>query len=252
MLCDRFNEMANELSGFSPRSPQLWQEIYNEEETHLLIAKEDNKLLGYLIVTPHNYATARIATISELCVWERKQEITSVLLNEAAVLAKNMQATALVSWEGSEDKINQALAQFGFFNIGRSVFSIGETSVDFIKKILESNNTQTSAKNAGNPKDILVDLGRKRLMAYSATFTTRINADGTVSTLEDKTVKPYATIQTDIVTYTEIILSLSNPYAALLTGKIRIKPATKALAVVKLLRKHARPVDWYLPLGDYF
>lgn len=252
-LSQKFNETTSELSGFSLRSPLLWSEIYNNQESHLLVAKEGTRTLGYLIVNLHLYSTARIATISELCVWERKQETANVLLNQAQFFAKQMNATALVSWENGEDKINQALYQYGFFNIGRSVFSIGVTSIDFIKKTLESNNKPVSAKHAKGSKNVFVDLGNTKLFAYSGMFIVRINSDGTVSVEEGESgEKPYARIQTDIVTFSEIILALRNPLTALFLGKIKIKPVTKTLTTIKILRQLSNRVNWYLPLGDYF
>ena len=252
-LSQKFNETTSELSGFSLRSPLLWSEIYNNQETHLLLAKEDTRTLGYLIVALHLYSTARIATISELCVWERKQETANALLNQAQFFAKQMNATALVSWESSEDKINQALYQFGFLNVGKSVFSIGVTSIDFIKKTLESNNKPVPAKHAKVSKNILVNLGNKRLLSYSGVFTARINPDGTVSVEEGESGEnPYARIQTDIVTFSEIILALRDPLTALFLGKIKIKPVTKTLRIIKILRQLSNRVNWYLPLGDYF
>jgi hypothetical protein len=164
-----------------------------------------------------------------------------------------MNATALVSWESSEDKINQALYQFGFLNVGKSVFSIGVTSIDFIKKTLESNNKPVSAKHGSGSKNVFVDLSNKRLFAYSGMFIVRINSDGTVSVEEGESgEKPYARIQTDIVTFSEIILALQDPLTALFLGRIKIKPVTKTLRVVKILRQLSNRVNWYLPLGDYF
>ena len=252
-LSQKFNETTSELSGFSLRSPLLWSEIYNNQETHLLLAKEDTRTLGYLIVALHLYSTARIATISELCVWERKQETANALLNQAQFFAKQMNATALVSWESSEDKINQALYQFGFLNVGKSVFSIGVTSIDFIKKTLESNNKPVLAKHARGSKNILVDLGNKRLSRIQACLQPESILMELFLLRKAKVgEKPYARIQTDIVTFSEIILALQDPLKALFLGKIKIKPVTKTLTTIKILRQLSNRVNWYLPLGDYF
>jgi hypothetical protein len=219
----------------------------------LLLAKEGDLTLGYLIIALHFYSGARIADISELCVWARKQETARALLDRAQSVAKQMKATALVSWENNEDKINQVLYQSGFFNCGRSVFSIGITSMDFIKRTLESKNKVAVTKHSGKPKAILVDLGKKRFPSYSSVFVTRINSDGTVTVEQEEQRKNlYAHIQTDVVTFSEIILSLQNPLTAVILGKIKIRPISKTLSVIKILLNLSNQINWYLPLGDYF
>ena len=252
-LCQKFNESTTELSGFAPRSPSLWSEIYSNQESRLFLAEEEKRTLGYLIVSLHHYSTARVATISELCIWERKQETAKALMKKAELFAKQKGATALISWENHDKKINQTFDQVGFFNVGRSVFSIGVTSLDFIKKALESKNKLAPAKQAGTPKILLVDLGKKRYHAYSGTFMAGINPDGTVSVEEkESTEKPYARVQTDIVTFSEIMLAIRNPLPALLLGRIKIRPISKTLTVIKILKYLSNRVSWYLPLGDYF
>ena len=253
MLTQKFNEETSNLSGFTPRSPNLWSEVYNDQESHLLLAKEGTRTLGYLIVALHKYSTARVATISELCAWERTQQTTEALLFNAEFCAKKMGADALVSWEHNNKQISGTLRSFGFLNVGRSVFSVGVTSVDFIKKTLESNEKAVSSSSKKNAKNIVVDLGKKYFPSYSEKFVTRINPDGSVSVEEGKPIeKPYAYVQTDLVTFNEVILRLQNPLTAVLSRRITVSPVWKTLQVVSILRQISNRVDWYLPLGDYF
>jgi len=252
-LCQKFNETTTELSGFAPRSPNLWSEIYSNQESRLFLAKEEKRTLGYLIVSLHYYATARLANISELCIWERKEETAKALITKAQSFAKQMNATALISWENHEGEINQAFYQFGFFDVGRSVFSVGVMSLGFIRKTLGSKKRQVTVKQTRDAKRILVDLGKKKFPSYSGTFVAGINPDGTVSVEEkESTEKPYARVQTDIVTFSEIMLAIRNPLLALLLGRIKIRPISKTLAVIKILKYLSCRVSWYLPLGDYF
>jgi hypothetical protein len=255
LLCQKFNETAKGQSGYCVRSPALWAQLYSHHESHLLIAEAEEEIIGYLILGLQPYLTARVASILEFCVWGRDEEISDALLSKAQHFAKQMKASALMSWESNQTNINQSLSNHGYFNIGRSVFSVGVTSLDFIKQVLESKNQDkpSEANGAHGSKDLLVDLGAKPFPAYTGTFLARINPSGTVSIMETETGSvPYARLRTDTVTFCEVMLGQRSSTAAVLSCGIKVKPAVKTLAVAGILRKLSKRVDWYLPLGDHF
>jgi hypothetical protein len=229
--------------------------MYSHHESHLLVAEAEGEILGYLILGLQPYLNARIASVLEFCAWKRNPDVSDALLSQAQRLAKQMGASAMTTWESHEPDINESLLRHGYFNIGRSVFSVGVTSLDFIKQALESNNLvqQSSANEARASKDLLIDLGAKPFPGYTGTFVLRVYRDGKVSVLENNPgVAPYAHLQTDTVTFCEVILGLHSSTAALFFGGIQVKPASKIVGVAKILRRLSKRVDWYLPLGDHF
>jgi hypothetical protein len=255
LLCQKFNETAEGQSGYCVRSPGLWAELYSHHESHLLIAEAEGEIVGYLILGLQPYLTARVASILEFCVWGRGEEASDALLSKAQHFAKQMNASALMTWESNQTDINQSISSHGYFNIGRSVFSVGVTSLDFIKQVLESNNQgkPAAANGASGSKDLMLDLGAKPFPAYTGTFVVRVSLTGTVTILDPETISvPYARLRTDTVTFCEVMLGQCSPSAAVFFGAIKVKPAIKALAVVRILRKLSKRVDWYLPLGDHF
>jgi len=227
--------------------------MYSHHESHLLVAEAEGEILGYLILGLQPYLNARVASVLEFCAWKLNPEASDALLNQAQRLAKHMGASAMTTWESHERDINESLLRHGYFIIGRSVFSVGVTSLDFIKQVLESNNKQPSANEARNAKDLLIDLGAKPFPGYTGTFVLRVYRDGNVSVLENNLgAASYAHLQTDTVTFCEVILGLRNSTAALLFGGIQVNPASKIVGVAKILRQQSKRVDWYLPLGDHF
>jgi hypothetical protein len=254
LLCQKFNETSKGQSGYCVRSPALWAELYSHHESHLLVAEVEGENVGYLILGLQPYLTARVASILEFCVWGGDEEACDALLSEAQHLAKQMNASALMTWESNQTDINQSLSSNGYFNIGRSVFSVGVTSLDFIKQVLESNNQEkpTATNGTHGSKDLLVDLGAKPFPAYTGTFVARVYPTGTVSVLDTETGAPYARLRTDTVTFCEVMLGQRSATVAVLSGGIKVKPATKTLAVAWILGKLSKCVDWYLPLGDHF
>ena len=251
-LAQKFNELSAALGGFVPRSPSLWLEIYGDREAHLLLAKEENKILGYIIVTLQCYSASRIATVSELCVWERGPEVAKILIDTAELYAKKMNAYAFVSWENNDNRINEVLCRSGFFSVGRSVFSVGVTSPEFFKIVLGQGQKTHISTSDECCKEITVDLSKRKFPSYSGKFVIKINSDGCVSVMERENSNPYALIHTDVVTFSEIILGIYNPVTAYLLGKISVKPFWKFLQVIRILKRLSKRVKWYLPLGDFF
>lgn len=251
-LTQKFNELSAALGGFVPRSPSLWLEIYGDREAHLLLAKEGSNVLGYIIVTLQCYSASRIATISELCVWERGPEVAKILIDTAELYAIKMSAYAFVSWENNDDTINEVLCSSGFFSFGRSVFSVGVTSPEFFGIVLAQGQKMHRSSSDEYCKEISVDLSKKKFPSYSGNFVVKINSDGCVSVIERASRNPYALIHTDVVTFSEIILGIYNPVTALVLGKLAVKPFWKSLEVIRMLRHLSKRVKWYIPLGDFF
>lgn len=252
-LTQKFNEVFADNVGYVPRSPDLWLEIYRcDSEAHLLIAEEEKEMCGYVIVTLQHYYGCRVAAISEICVWEKQLDVFEALLDQAEFYAEKMNAYAVVSWGTSNEKMSEVFRRQGFIFLGKSVFSVGLVSLDFLKLVLESREGLSTTKYSKCEREITVDLGRKKFISYSGIFTIKINSNGKVSINEGKSSAPYACIKTDIITFTEIILGIRNPYNAVLLGAVRIMPLWKATTIIGLLKSLSKRLNWHIPLGDFF
>lgn len=250
-LTQKFNEVFSNHTGYVPRSPNLWIELYlHNPEAHLLVA-EEGQTLGYVIVTLQQFRGGKVAAVSEFCVWG-KQEVLKALLDQVEIYARKMNADAIVSWDTDDEKANEVFEKQGFVPLGKGVFSVGLTSLDFLKSVLESSEKLLTKENSNHEINITVDLSGKKLPSYSGFFTIKISSNGEISVIEGGCSSPYACVKTDIVTFTEIILGIRNPYKALMLREVNITPLWKTIKTVNLLKLLSRRLKWHIPLGDYF
>jgi hypothetical protein len=224
----------------------LWQNLYGNH-AHLLVAKEQSEIFGYTIVAQHNYSGLKLAAILEICVWDRKMEAAKLLIRHAEFCGRKMNAVALVSWDTSEDALNETFLDSNFINAGRSIFSVGVTSSEFFKTLLESN---PILQDSG-AKVFSVDLSRKPFPSYSGQFSIMIGSDG-VSVAEKNDASSFARIETDVVTLSEVLLGLRSAYSSYLSGEIKVKPTWKTLTVLRMFKKLSKKLKWNIPFGDFF
>jgi hypothetical protein len=223
----------------------LWQNLYGNH-AHLFVAKEQSEI-GYAIVAQHNYSGLKLAAILEICVWDRKMEAAKLLIRQAEFCGRKMNAVALVSWDTSEDALNETFLGSNFINAGRSIFSVGVTSSEFFKTLLES----TPSTEDPGAKIFSVDLSRKPFPSYSGQFSVMIGSGG-VTVAEKNDAPSFARIETDVVTLSEVLLGLRSAYSSYLSGEIKIKPAWKTLTVLRMLKKLSKKLKWNIPFGDFF
>ncbi len=251
-LTQKFNEVFADHVGYVPRSPDVWLDLYRSSlEAHLLVA-EKAEALGYVIVTLQHYYGCRVAAVSELCVWEKQEEVLKALLNQVELYARKMNAEAIISWDTSNDESNEAFRKQGFIFLGKSVLSVGPISIDFITAILKSAGRRFEGETFHKEMNVTVDLGRKKLPSYSGLFTIKIDPKGEISVKEETCLNTYARVETDIVTFTEIILGISSPYKALILRKLTVTPFWRTMTVMNLLKMLSKRRKWHTPLGDYF
>ena len=251
-LTQKFNESFADHMGYVPRSPTVWSDLYRcSMEVHLLVA-ETERALGYVIVTLQHYYGCRVAAVSEFCVWERREEVLSVLLEQVELCARKMNAEAVITWDTSDGMVNDAFGERGYISLGRSVLSAGPVSMDFVVAILESAVGRLNVESFSEEISVIIDLGRTKVPSYSGIFTLKVGPKGKVQVKEEMCSDAYARVETDIVTFTELILGNSDPYRALLSGNLKIAPFTKTMTVMKLLKSLSKRWKWHTPMGDYF
>jgi len=248
----KFNEVFADHVGYVPRSPDLWLNLYrSSSEAHLLVA-EEGRALGYVIVTLQRFYGCKVADVSEFCVWERREEVLKALLDQVELYARKVGAEAIVSWDTSNDRFNEAFSKQGFIPLGRSVLSVGPISLDFIRAILEPMERRRAREMFHSGINITVDLGKKKFPSYSGLFTIKIDSKGEILVKEGTCLNPYARVETDIITFTEIILRIGSPYKALMLRRVRVTPFWKTIKVINLLKLLSKRQKWHIPLGDYF
>ncbi len=251
-LTQKFNEVYADHMGYVPRSPDVWLDLYRSSlEAHLLVA-EKVEALGYVIVTLQHYYGCRVAAVSEYCVWEGQEEVLKILLEEVELCARKMNAEAILSWDTSNDKHNEAFRKQDYILLGKSVLSVGPVSIDFITAILKSVERRFEGETFQKEMDVTVYLGRKKLPSYSGVFTINVDPKGEVSVKEGMCMNSFARVETDIVAFTEIILGIISPRKALLSRRIMVTPFRKTMAVMNLLKMLSKRRKWHTPLGDYF
>ncbi|MCP8315938.1 MAG: hypothetical protein H3Z51_03630 [archaeon] len=252
-LTRRFNEVFTNHTGYVLRSPDLWIELYSRSsEAHLLVAEDESHTLGYVIVTLQHYYGCKLASISEICIWEESKKVSRILLDRVEILAQKMGVDLIASWEVGDKIINEVFEEKGFIPAGRSVFSIGIISLDFLRSFLELSGKILTKKKRVREMNIVVDLSERKLPSYSGIFTIKFSQDGGISICEERCTNPDACIRTNIVTFSEIVLKIRNPYKALTLREIRVFPFWKTFKVIRLLKSLSICPKWHTPLGDYF
>jgi hypothetical protein len=250
-IAQKFNDLFKSSSCFTPRSLSLWRDLYSGQSAHLLLAKHESETFGYLIVGLHQYSGIKVAAIFEMCVWDKDGEAAKLLIKKAELLTIKMGAVALISWESSLKTVNKVLQASGFFEIGRSVFSVGVTSSDFFKQLLENPSFETNGESE-NAKILSVDLSKKSFPSYSGRFKVKIYRSGRVTVIDDLAVSPYAFISSDVVAFSELVLGQRNPLASFLSGRITIRPIWRVPSTLYMLRKLQRRLNCQLLFGDFF
>jgi hypothetical protein len=251
-IAEKFNIINSKQSGFSKRSQSSWKVIYGDKETHLFTALDENKnILGYIIVFFRLYASARIVAIAEICAWEKENQVISALLRQAEVYAKQINASALVTWENNA-QINSEFNKFGFFVAGKSIFSLGITSIDYFKRTLNTDNYESSIQDwRVLAKKVRIKIASHE-PALSGEFTLEINGKITRIYENGSSDDIFANLETDLVSFSEIIYKIKNPWLLLLQRKLVVRPVFKTAQVINILQSISRKANWFVPFGDYF
>lgn len=240
-----FNETYRKYGGFVPRTVDYWRWCCLERPDvdrkgiFLVFNKRTASLEGYAVV-------GASGNVWEFCSRDDKEQVASMLLQQTiSYLEKAGTSSVFMNAPDDDQVLSKVCSELGFSKTKAEKMFVSSLSLKHLISAMIANKKEELGKRF--EEGIAIELSETPFPVENH-VSIRIH-DGNIEVGEDS--PPTIAIRTDFMTLLSILFGLSNPYRALFTLRMKIKPSWKAYTALKFLYSMRINDSWFYPMGDY-
>jgi putative sterol carrier protein len=247
-LVKLFEKAYMNYGGYSKKTPECWRwnclQRPDMERTGVIVALDNNtkEIVGYVVAGKSGY------------VWELSYdpecdgvEVVSLLLDKATAYIEAAGASSVNFNAPQKDAVIKRVCQKrGFVASEPPKMFLSVLSIQNLVLSLAYDKVSELAKKYDETVLIKIDDAPFWL---DATIYVHINQLGV--NVENEAQAHTAQLQTDYTTFSSILFGNMSPFSAFAHAKLRIKPLSKILTILKLLSNLQVKAEWFYPLSDY-
>jgi len=243
-----FENAYGNYGGYTIKTPEDWRwcclQRPDVERKGILVAldKGSREIVGYVVAGKSGY------------LWELSydpqhdgEQIVSLLLDKATTYIEAAGASSVNFNAPRKDAIiKRASKKLGFADSEPPQMFLSVLNMQRIISLLANNkaNELTTRYN----ETILIKIKDAPFWVGDTIFM-QINQVGI--TVGDEAQAYTTQLQTDYITLSSILFGNTSPFNAFIRAKLKIKPLSKTLTVLKLLSNLQIKTEWTYPLSDY-
>jgi putative sterol carrier protein len=241
-----FNKAHDWYVGFVPRTEDYWRWCclnrpdVSREGIIIVEEKTNREIIGYTVV-------GKSGNVWELCVDPNvdRKYVVSVLLENAVSYLRKVNADQMVLNVPSDDLVMQlACGKMDFFELPPDQMFVGITDFEALVGALAEN----VRDRLGNFRETVTFRLLNARSWINPVFSVRI--DGEVQVFENAVPSGFS-IEVDSDVLAAILLGNTNPFTAVLRGKLKVNPFWKFRKAMSLLNALQIHNSWFYSLADY-
>lgn len=246
-IIELFNDVYREYCGYVPRTVDYWRWCclkrpdVHKDGIFLVFDEETGSLEGYAVV-------GLSGNIWEFCSKPNREDVALLLLDKAIDYLKERGVTSVnVNVPETNKALNEACRKMGFARVDLQKMFVGMLSFSKLFSIL-----------AQDKKDFLCERFNEEIciVIKDAPFwiekavSIGINGDE-VKVSESLLESPTIFVRTDVKTLSSILFGVQNPWRAILSFKVYVKPFWKIPRLINFFNSIRLSDSWFWPLSDF-
>jgi len=246
-IVELFNDVYREYGGYVPRTVDYWRWCClkrpdtRRDGIFLVFDEETGRLEGYVVV-------GSSGNIWEFCCRPNYEDAALLLLDRAVSYLKEMNVTSInVNVPEADETLNKACKKMGFAKVDRHKMFVSMLSFSKLFFILTQCKKDFLCKKFNEKICIVI---KDAPFWIEKAISISIN-DGEVKVSEHLLKSPTIFVRTDVKTLSSIIFGVQDPWLALLSFKVHIKPFRKISKLINFFHSIRLDSSWFWPLSDF-